>query len=58
MTFGMGRGYQRNGEVLHKKGSKEDTANYRGISLNCTAYKIYTDILENRLKREVEKVRE
>jgi len=39
---------------LHKRGDKEVTGNYRGISLLCTAYKVYAEILRNRLEKEAE----
>ncbi|XP_015440284.1 PREDICTED: uncharacterized protein LOC107195037 [Dufourea novaeangliae] len=41
--------------TLHKKGDQEDAANYRGISLLCTAYKIYAAVLNEKLKEEIEK---
>jgi len=39
---------------LHKRGDKDVTGNYRGISLLCTAYKVYAEILRNRLEKEAE----
>jgi len=39
---------------LYKRGEKEAVENYRGISLLCTAYKVYAEVLKNRLEREVE----
>lgn len=47
---------QRNGIIvpLHKRGDKEKIENYRSISLLCTAYKIYAEILRKRLEKEVE----
>jgi len=39
---------------LYKKGDKEKSENYRGILLLYAVYKIYTEILRNRLKVEVE----
>jgi len=44
---------------LYKKREKEtskETGNYRGISLLCSAYKIYAEILRNRLETEVERM--
>ena len=39
---------------LYKRGDVEKVGNYRGISLLCSAYKIYAEILRNRLDKEVE----
>lgn len=39
---------------LHKKGDKENTNNYRGISLLSTAYKLYSEVILRRLEEEVE----
>jgi len=39
---------------LYKRGDKEKVGNYRGISLLCTAYKIYAEVLRNRLEKEAE----
>ncbi|XP_071582471.1 uncharacterized protein [Temnothorax nylanderi] len=39
---------------LYKRGDKERTDNYRGISLLCTAYKVYAEILRNRLEEIME----
>lgn len=39
---------------LYKKGDKEVAKNYRGISLLPTAYKIYTEVLRERLEKEIE----
>lgn len=39
---------------LHKRGDREQVGNYRGISLLCSGYKIYAQILNKRLQREVE----
>ncbi|XP_024884072.1 uncharacterized protein LOC112462473, partial [Temnothorax curvispinosus] len=41
---------------LHKRGDQEVVGNYRGISLLCSAYKIYAEILRNRLELEVERL--
>ena len=38
---------------LYKKGEINDAKNYRGISLLSTAYKIYTEVIRNRLEKEV-----
>jgi len=35
---------------IYKKGDKTQCSNYRGVSLLCTAYKIFITILLNRLK--------
>lgn len=40
--------------VYLKKGDKEKTENYREISLLCTEYKIYTDVLRRRLEKKIE----
>lgn len=40
---------------LYKRGDKERAGNYRGISLLCTAYKIYAKILRKRLEEYMEK---
>lgn len=39
---------------LYKRGEKEQVESYRGISLLCSAYKIYAEILRNRLEKETE----
>jgi len=39
---------------LYKRGEKDAVENYRRISLLCTAYKIYAEVITNRLKKEVE----
>jgi len=36
---------------LYKRGEREKVENYRGISLLCSAYKIYAKILRNRLEK-------
>lgn len=39
---------------LYKKGDRKDCKNYRGISLMCTACKIYESVLEQRLRKNIE----
>ena len=39
---------------LYKKGDPNEAKNYRGISLLSTTYKLYTEVLRNRLEKEVE----
>jgi len=39
---------------IYKKREKDIVSNYRGISLLCLAYKIYTKVLRNRLEKETE----
>lgn len=38
---------------IHKKGDQEKAENYRGVSLLCTGYKIYAEILRERLEEEI-----
>lgn len=40
---------------IHKKGNTKVVENYRGITLLCTAYKIYANILTERLRIKIEK---
>lgn len=40
---------------IFKKGVKDKLNNYRGITLMSTTYKIYADILNERIIREVER---
>lgn len=42
---------------IFKKGDRDNVANYRGITLLNTAYKIYAMVLENRLSQELEQKR-
>jgi len=42
---------------IFKKGDQDRAENYRGISLLCTAYKIFAEILRGRLETEVERLR-
>jgi len=42
---------------MYKKGEKGEVKNYREVTLMNTAYKIYANILNERLKKEVEKTR-
>lgn len=39
---------------VYKKGDRNDVANYRGITLMDANYKIYAEILRNRLEKEIE----
>jgi len=39
---------------LYKRGEREEVGNYRDISLLCSAYKIYTEILRNKLEKVME----
>ena len=39
---------------IHKKGTKSKCENYRGITLLPTAYKLFTNIIKNRLNEHVE----
>ena len=39
---------------IHKKGDKEEVENYRGITLMDTGYKIYAEIVRERLEKELE----
>ena len=43
-------------QPIHKKGNKMDCKNYRGISLLCTAYKVFSNILRTRILAELEDV--
>lgn len=40
---------------IFKKGDQDRIENYRDISLLCTAYKVYAEILRKRLEKEVER---
>lgn len=40
---------------IYKKGDAGDVRNYRGITLLCTAYKVYAAILAERLREEIER---
>ncbi|XP_020285268.1 golgin subfamily A member 6-like protein 6 [Pseudomyrmex gracilis] len=39
---------------IYKRGNQEQAENYRRISLLCTAYKIYAEIIREKLEKEVE----
>ena len=39
---------------IHKNGTKSKCENYRGITLLPTAYKLFTNIIKNRLNEHVE----
>lgn len=39
---------------LYKRGDQEEVGNYRGISLLCTAYKVYAEVLRMRLEKVIE----
>lgn len=41
--------------LIYKKRDQERTENYRGISLLCTAYKVYAEILRDKLEIKVER---
>ena len=38
---------------IYKKGKKEEVSNYRGITLTDTGYKIYAEVLRNRLDEQL-----
>jgi len=42
---------------LYKRGDKNMPSNYREISLLCTAYKIFAEIIRRRLEEETERRR-
>ena len=39
---------------VHKKGSNKECDNYRAICLSSVVYKMYTNILERRLRKIIE----
>jgi len=40
---------------IYKKGDTSDVRNYKGVTLLCTAYKIYAAILAEKLRKEIER---
>lgn len=40
---------------IFKKGNTEEVGNYRGIAIQCSAYKIYAELLRRRLEEELDK---
>lgn len=40
---------------IFKKSDQEQTENYRGVSLLCTAYKIYAEVIRKRLEEKMER---
>lgn len=38
---------------MHKRGNQKKAENYRDISLLCSAYKIYAEILRKRLEKKI-----
>lgn len=40
--------------LIYKKGNQDKAENYRGISLLCSAYKVYAEVLRNRLEKKTE----
>jgi len=42
---------------IYKRDDQEKATNYKEISLLCTAYKLYAEMLKNRLEKEVEEKR-
>jgi sorting nexin-29 len=41
---------------IHKKGDKLKCANYRGIALLCTVFKVFTNIIRRRLEPYMERI--
>lgn len=39
--------------LIYKEGDQEKAENYREVSLLCTGYKIYAEILKKRLEKEI-----
>ena len=54
---GLFREEWKTGKVksIYKKGRKEEVGNYRGITLMDTGYKIYAELLRNRLDEQLER---
>jgi len=40
---------------IHKKRALTEITNYRGVTLLCSAYKLYTAVLTEKLRKEIER---
>lgn len=49
------RGMEDKCEYSNSQKRRNEAENYRGISLLCTAYKIYTELLRKRLEEKIER---